>query len=664
LLAAGAFMSMFSRKSRGTTAKRKLGFERLETRALLSLPAAAPDPPGFATAAEVNQLLQRAVAASSRTDAIIAIVDRNGTILGVNVEPGVHLTNPNDLDFAIDGAVAEARTAAFFANNGNPTSKAATSPTALTSRTIRQISQTTITQREVQSNPDSSETDPTKQGPGFVAPIGVGGHFPPDISHTPPVDLFGIEGTNRAVVASNGEPYNVDPSNIPAGQAIPIPYSYGQQIQDPGHQTDDNRGIGTLPGGIPLFKNGVLVGGIGVFFPGPNGYADFEQNFQFANKKQTAIQRTNAPLVLLAEWMAFAAAGGSSGVNAKVGALGGVNPVTGYDVPLSSSAKIFLVGITLDQVGAGASGGVKQTLQTGTTAGRQTAPALGGNVKVTSGGTLTLDGKMVSTGVLVTPHAGDGLTAAQVEQMINQSITQANQVRAAIRLPLGGAKARMVIAVADKDGNLLGLYRMTDATIFSIDVAVAKARNVAYYASANLQTFDRVPVNDVKGQPYTPPYNPPFLPLGVAFTNRTFRFLAEPRFPSGVDGSVPGAFSILRENWVDPATGYNKTATPAPISDIHTVLGYDAFHPGTNFHDPGDPLNQNGVVFFPGSSPVYVLGVLSGGLGLSGDGVDQDDVVTVGGQMNFAAALNIRADQYFVRGVRLPYQKFDRNALA
>ncbi len=227
-------MRLFSRRPRGITAKRKLQFERLETRTMLSLPAAAPDPPGFATAAEVDQLLRRAVAASSRTDAIIAVVDRNGTILGVNVEPGVSLTNPNNLDFAIDGAVAEARTAAFFANNGNPTSKAATSPTALTSRTIRQISQTTITQREVQSNPDISETDPTKQGPGFVAPIGLGGHFPADISHTPPVDLFEIEGTNRAVVAANGLPYNVNPADIPPGQTIPIPFSYGQQTQDPG----------------------------------------------------------------------------------------------------------------------------------------------------------------------------------------------------------------------------------------------------------------------------------------------------------------------------------------------------------------------------------------------------------------------------------------------
>ena len=50
-----------------------------------------------------------------------------------------------------------------------------------------------------------------------------------------------------------------------------------------------------------------------------------------------------------------------------------------------------------------------------------------------------------------------------------------------------------------------------------------------------------------------------------------------------------------------------------------------------------------------------------GGLGVSGDGVDQDDVTTVGAQAGFDAPLNIRSDQYIVRGVRLPYQKFNRN---
>jgi uncharacterized protein GlcG (DUF336 family) len=211
--------------------------------------------------------------------------------------------------------------------------------------------------------------------------------------------------------------------------------------------------------------------------------------------------------------------------------------------------------------------------------------------------------------------------------------------------------------VADKDGNLVGLYRMEDATIFSIDVSVAKARNVAYYASAAINPLDQVHVNDLNN-------SSPLLPVGTAFTNRTFRFLAEPRYPAGVDGSVPGAFSILREKWVDPTNGYNRGA-PADLFDPtneNRVLTYDSFNPGTNFRDSGPSDLQNGIVFFPGSSPLYINQALVGGFGVSGDGVDQDDVVTFFGAQGFAAPTKIRADQFSVRGTRLPYQKFSRNA--
>src|SRR5205807_3410956 len=134
--------------------------------------------------------LQRAAGASASNDGIIAIVDRGGRILGVRMEGGVAPNLPNDptlLTFAVDGAVAEARTGAFFGNDQAP----------LTSRTIRFISQTTIQQREVDSNPNIADPNSTTRGPGFVAPIGIGGHFPPGVAFTPQVDLFAIEHTNR-----------------------------------------------------------------------------------------------------------------------------------------------------------------------------------------------------------------------------------------------------------------------------------------------------------------------------------------------------------------------------------------------------------------------------------------------------------------------------------
>ncbi|HEX4591578.1 MAG TPA: hypothetical protein VH120_16700, partial [Gemmataceae bacterium] len=133
-------------------------------------PVTAADPPVDATdaatisAAQVGQLLDRASAATPSRDAIIAIVDRNGRILGVRVESGVDpaITGSDaNLVFAVDGAVAKARTGAFFANDQAP----------LTSRTIQFISQSTITQREVDSNPDITDPNSTLRGPGFVAPV-------------------------------------------------------------------------------------------------------------------------------------------------------------------------------------------------------------------------------------------------------------------------------------------------------------------------------------------------------------------------------------------------------------------------------------------------------------------------------------------------------------
>ncbi len=156
------------------------------------------------------------------------------------------------------------------------------------------------------------------------------------------------------------------------------------------------------------------------------------------------------------------------------------------------------------------------------------------------------------------------------------------------------------------------------------------------------------------------------IPAGTAFTNRTFRALAEPRFPGGIDGAAPGPFSSLLAPGINPLTGEDLgPALPATAYEKANTPDYmyTSFMVGANFHDPNGP--QNGVVWFPGSTPLY-LGAgmappLAGGFGTSGDGVDQDDVATVAGQQGFAAPAMIRADQFLVRGVRLPYQKDNRN---
>jgi uncharacterized protein GlcG (DUF336 family) len=272
---------------------------------------------------------------------------------------------------------------------------------------------------------------------------------------------------------------------------------------------------------------------------------------------------------------------------------------------------------------------------------------------VTNGPLQVRDGLATPEGWIVNPRDGVGITAAEVQQIISQGLVQANLTRAAIRLPLG-TRAKFVFAVADREGNIVGLFRQPDATIFSVDVAVAKARNAMYYADpGQLQPIDQIPG----------------VPAGTAFTARTFRFVSLPHFPEGIDFAAPGPFSQLND---DPNNTSRQTGRlvgdPLPASAYQSVRGFDAFNPGTNFRQQANILNQNGVVFFPGSSPLYRLdpfgktGLLIGGFGVSGDGVDQDDVTTAAGHVGFdVPELLPRADEIIVNGVRLPYQKFNRN---
>src|SRR5439155_1752866 len=79
-------------------------------------------------------------------------------------------------------------------------------------------------------------------------------------------------------------------------------------------------------------------------------------------------------------------------------------------------------------------------------------------------------------GWLIGPFPSIELTQAEITDIVSQAVGQALKTRAAIRLPMG-ISTRMVIAVSDLQGTIRGLFRMPDSTIFSIDVAVAKARN-------------------------------------------------------------------------------------------------------------------------------------------------------------------------------------------
>jgi uncharacterized protein GlcG (DUF336 family) len=263
------------------------------------------------------------------------------------------------------------------------------------------------------------------------------------------------------------------------------------------------------------------------------------------------------------------------------------------------------------------------TLPAGASPGSMAAYSAGSYSVPATAGTLPPEG------FLVGPNAGIALSSADVNEIIMNAVATASVTRAVIRLP-PDSRTRMTIAVSDLDGTLLGLYRMPDGTVFSTDVAASKARNVVWFSTAGARDL-------------------PSVPAGTAVTNRTISFGAQPLFPPGIDGSGDGPFFQLY---------VNDTANPC-------TQGSDPGAPNTN--------NMSGVVFFPGSLPLYRNGALVGGLGVSGDGVDQDDFVTAGainaacglggpcGVPDFQAAASIRADQVVIQNVRLPYQKFPRN---
>src|SRR5450631_2422883 len=178
-----------------------------------------PPPPVPLTAADVQQVVEDA-AKSLNVPMVIAVADRAGNILAVFQNAGAPLTSTGNFGVAVDSqelAVSLARTAAFFSNDQAP----------LSSRTVRFIS---------------------------------GIHFPPGIADSPNAPLYGIENTNRGCTLS---------TNFIAGQSLPPARSIGGATTGLGVVTgkvdvNDSDSTAVNPGGVPLFRNGSLVGGIGV----------------------------------------------------------------------------------------------------------------------------------------------------------------------------------------------------------------------------------------------------------------------------------------------------------------------------------------------------------------------------------------------------------------
>src|SRR3984893_14204743 len=185
----------------------------------------SPATPGAPlSAAEVQALVETAATAANDDRMVIAVVDRRGDVLAVYRKVSAGTTdignygNPVDVN---DLAVSLAGTAAYFSNDQAP----------LSSRTVRFIS---------------------------------GIHFSPGVANTASAALYGIENTNRGCNLAASINAIVPPATTIAGA------SPGYGIITGKADLNDSEATAVNPGGVPIFKNGQEVGGIGVVAADPD----------------------------------------------------------------------------------------------------------------------------------------------------------------------------------------------------------------------------------------------------------------------------------------------------------------------------------------------------------------------------------------------------------
>jgi uncharacterized protein GlcG (DUF336 family) len=256
-----------------------------------------------------------------------------------------------------------------------------------------------------------------------------------------------------------------------------------------------------------------------------------------------------------------------------------------------------------------------------------------------------------------------GLTRTEVLAILGSGLDIANRARAQIRRPTGSA-AQVTIVVVDTNGDILGLTRTPDAPVFGTDVAVQKARTAGFFSSATASTGLIGTANT------TPPVaissyvtamrtflgDPTALANGMAYSNRAVGNLARPFFPDGIEGTPNGPLSKPPNQWSPFNDGLQLDLV------FNAVVGGVGAPPGCTT----DQRIRNGIQIFPGSFPIYRGPTLIGAVGVSGDGIDQDDMVSFLGLANAGKALGtgianaapaIRADTLVPQGegTRLRY---------
>ena len=563
------------------------------------------------SASDVEKILAQAIeeAVARNKPATIAIVDRVGNVLAVYAmagaptdlriksPPGGRAVAQTDLEDRLfpnaiaAGAIAKAVTGAYLSSGGN----------AFSTRTASDIVQ--------EHFPVSPGTIGLESGPLF----GV------QFSQLPCSD-FSSRFTGTA--AANAF---IGPKRSPLGLAAD-------------------------PGGIPLYKNGVVVGGIGIMSDSLYSYDPNYQDIDSDPDEFIALAASTGftpPAALLSGRYTRISVDGtllkfSDAQAAGLQFSGTPRPFATLNVPAIGS----LIAVTGYSAGAIVAG---QAYGSETSGVRKATAAEFSNTNAF----VFSDGSGASRyPIRAATDAGDvtqPLTAAEVRAVLEEAFLIMSKARAQIRKP-DDSKAEVSLSVVDTRGAILGIVRSPDAPIFGSDVAVQKARTAAFFSNAQAgadllaEPGPIAPaVSDARGYvgaARTFLNDPTALTGKVAVSARWFGLLTRPYFPDGEVGKPNGPFSQPIGSFSPFSTGLQTALIFTNLAEhVQFVTGGSAtdtrqrcsFLPD---HGAGQNRLQNGIQIFPGGVPIYRGNLLIGAIGISGDGIDQDDMIAFLGLYN------------------------------
>lgn len=642
------------------------------------------------TAAQVEQIIRQAAAeararvtAGRITGAAIAVVDRVGNTLAVyqvgspsgfaissGTNPGTGLEDPDVLVAlatfvnnralsSATAAVAKAVTGAYLSSAGN----------AFTTRTASQI---------VQENFNPGQNNQAG-GPLF----GV------QFSQLPCSDL-------ARVGAADVSPDTLGPKRSPLG-------------------------LSADAGGFPLYLNGVAVGGIGVIADGVYGL----------DRNINDIDTSDDELIAVAGMAGFAAPEDIRANRITVDGLSLRFADRGEEALLSRPSTVTAALATTQNPALGAEGFLTlPSYYDPTTVPVQTVPNPAGGtyalpIRVATAFGTTASGVGRPTAAGTTPQAvldlvfdnpraftllnadgtprfaiqggtdgadigvGNVLTDTEVATILGSAIDLALTMRAQIRRPVSSA-AQVTVSVVDTRGQILGQARTPDAPVFGTDVSLQKARTAAFFSGLDQARIaaevtgaganalgDRVDSYVLAAETFTGSS----FTGSIAFSDRAGGLLSRPFYPDGVNGSPNGPFSRPLASWSPFSTGLQLDAVLNDIAQHLTYLTTGNAADDERQQTPNGGCTDirfnagtqtrigNGFQIFPGSVPIYRGTVLIGAIGVSGDGIDQDDMVSFYGLELGRQALvtagsvsppanapsGIRADTLQPQGVRLRY---------